>query len=450
MPLRVRLIALIGLVLLVSLAGGSTLVAWHAAGSVRTELRAALAGGANTIRNAPGDRRSLDASRLLVATFDGSRHVRAVLFDASDQPVAASVLLTPAHSAPGWFADLIGGQPGEVRFPVPQAGASAAAIVLRTDPTNEISEVWAESRDAVLVLAGFATLSALLICIVVGRALRPLENLVSAFDRIGEGNYHGTVPEHGPPELIHLANGFNVMTRRLAMAATQNRRLNERLLTLQAEERAELARDLHDEIGPLLFAVEMTAATIERLAQGEHETGIASHVHSIHDAIGRIQRHVRMLLGRLRPMQAIGLEPAIDRLAAFWRSRSPDIAFAVAVLVDEDRLAGDLKETIYRVVQEGVSNAIRHGKPARVEIAVAQDGGDCIRVEVTDDGIGMTTDGATGRDPSQLGLIGMRERVMAVAGSLSLRHGRNGRGLSVVASLPCVSLMQSHNLDETE
>ena len=61
------------------------------------------------------------------------------------------------------------------------------------------------------------------------------------------------------------------MTQRLATAAAQNRRLNERLLTLQAEERADLARDLHDEIGPLLFAVDMTAATIERLAGSDRE-----------------------------------------------------------------------------------------------------------------------------------------------------------------------------------
>lgn len=71
------------------------------------------------------------------------------------------------------------------------------------------------------------------------------------------------MPEHGPLELARLARGFNLMTGKLAATAAQNQRLNERLLTLQAEERADLARDLHDEVGPLLFAVNMTAATIE-------------------------------------------------------------------------------------------------------------------------------------------------------------------------------------------
>ena len=75
-----------------------------------------------------------------------------------------------------------------------------------------------------------------------------------------------------------------------------------------------------------------------------------------------------------------------------------------------------------------MSNAIRHGKPSRVEIAVAHGDADAVRVEVTDDGIGMATDEMTVRGPAQLGLVGMRERVMAMAGSLSIEHGREGRG----------------------
>src|SRR5271163_1113288 len=91
MPLRLRLIALIGVVLVVSLAGGSVLVGWHAARSVRTELRAALDVGAKTIRNgidrAAGTDDGASWLRQLVATFNGNRHVRATLIDRQDQPV---------------------------------------------------------------------------------------------------------------------------------------------------------------------------------------------------------------------------------------------------------------------------------------------------------------------------------------------------------------------------
>src|SRR5580704_721761 len=139
MPLRVRLIALIGSVLLVSLACGSMLVAWRAAHSVRTELRAALDVGTKTIHNgldelaASGDR--ANELRRLVATFNGNRHVRATLLDVQDQPVAVSRLLVPTDPVPGWFRSLIGGELGAVRVPVPPGDG---AVVLQTDPMNEI------------------------------------------------------------------------------------------------------------------------------------------------------------------------------------------------------------------------------------------------------------------------------------------------------------------------
>ncbi|MGC1412541.1 MAG: HAMP domain-containing protein [Acetobacteraceae bacterium] len=441
MPLRVRLIALVGLVLLLCLGGGSVLVGWHAASSVQTELRAALDVGANTIHNGFDDLAGSDDRakelRHLVATFNGNRHVRATLFDVGGRPAATSRLFAPTQQVPNWFLRLIADAPTTIRLPVPTAVDDGGAIVLQADPTNEIGEVWTQSRDAVLVLAGFAVLSALLMSAVLGRALRSLEVLSAAFDHIGKGDYHGSLPTHGPRELRRLANGFNVMAERLATVAAQNHRLNERLLTLQAEERADLARDLHDEIGPMLFAIDMTAAAIERLAGSERETEIPRHVQAIHDSVGRMQRHIRLILGRLRPLQTIGLNAAIDRLAAFWRSRRSDIAFSATVSIEDDRICNDLKETIYRVVQEATSNAIRHGRPTRLDITIIHDGAEAICVEVTDDGIGMSADGVTARGSTRLGLIGMRERVMAMAGSLVIRPGRNGKGLSLVVQLPC-------------
>jgi len=454
MPLRVRLIALIGLVLLVCLAGGSVLVIWHAANSVRTELRAALGVGSRTVRNGIDDLTRADdqvsAMRHLVAMFNGNRHVRAAWVDMRDQPLASSELFTPTQAVPGWFRDLIGSELGMIRLPVPPFADGGGAIVLRTDPTNELGEVWSQSRDTVLVLAGFAMLSAALTFTAVGQALRPLKSLANAFDQIGQGNYEGRVGERGPPELARLTRGFNTMTHRLAATAAQNRRLHERLLTLQAEERADLARDLHDEIGPLLFAVDMTAATIERTAGGKQSPGIAMHVRSIQDAVAQMRRHVRILLGRLRPIEAMELPTAIDRLVTFWRSRRPDITFMAIVSVDVDRTDQPLNETIYRVAQEGVNNAIRHGKPTQVRITITHDDADGIRVEVADDGIGMTIDGATGCGPGQLGLIGMRERVTALAGSLMIRPGVGGHGLTIVADLPCANSREPRNQDDPE
>ena len=109
MPLRVRLIAWVGSVLLVSLGCGSALVVWHAGKSVQTELRAALDVGTHGIQNGLADRPG--DLRRLVATFDGNRHVRALLLDDQDRLVAASSLTVPTRKAPGWFRRLIADVP---------------------------------------------------------------------------------------------------------------------------------------------------------------------------------------------------------------------------------------------------------------------------------------------------------------------------------------------------
>lgn len=438
MPLRARLIVLVGLVLLLSIAGGGTLVVWRAMHSVQTELQAALDVGARTVRNGYADVAETGGAatelRHLVATFDGNRHVRATLLTADGTGVAASELFPPTQHVPGWFVRMIAGAPLEVRLAVPADVGGGGAIVLQTDPINEIGEVWVQSRDAMLVLGGFAGASAVLISLAVGRALLPLKALSDAFEHIGKGEYHGRLPAKGPTEVMRVVNGFNRMTGQLASADAQNHRLNERLLTLQEEERADLARDLHDEVGPLLFAVDMTAAAIERLPGGR-DASIAAHAQSIHEAVAHMQRHVREILGRLRPIETIGLQSAIERLVAFWHGRRPDISFNVVVAEEEDRIGREVRETIYRVVQESVSNAIRHGAPSHVTIMVAYTDDSSVHVEVTDDGVGMVAGRISGS--TRLGLVGMRERVSAIAGALSITPGRDGKGIAVMVRLPC-------------
>ena len=429
MTLRARLIASIVCVLLTSLAAGGVLMGWHAARSVQTELAVALDGAVRTVRDEVAGAAEL---RHLVASFDGNRHVRATLLDDSGQPVATSALFRPARPAPDWFRRLIGPDLPDQRI---------GAIRLQADSRNEVSEVWGASADAMTMLGGFGLAVTLLIGAIVRHALRPLEQIADAFARVGGGDYRDRIAVRGSAEVRRLAAGFNLMSEQLSAMAAQNTRLNERLLTLQAEERADLARDLHDEVGPILFAINMTAASIERLA-GTRPSDIPGQARSIQDAVTRAQAHVRALLGRLRPIHAAGLQPAIDRLAAFWRRHRPDIAITVQVTGGMDRIGDDLKETVYRVVQEGLSNAVRHGDPARVDVIVALDGAHDLRVEVRDDGAGLRST-ASNSLHAQFGLVGIRERVMAMTGAVTMTPGLDGRGLALVVRLPLQDDMEA-------
>jgi two-component system sensor histidine kinase UhpB len=445
MSLRIRLVLWLGCILAVTLGLGCALAGWRAVASVRAEMQSALATGRQAVANSIEEiALSADGSRELrhlVATFDGNRHVRATFTGTRGETIAASVLQTPPRPVPAWFRRAIGPTLAPVVLPVPRGAITpgeaitpAGAITLTADPTNEAGEVWDQFNDAVRTLALFFALTVLLIYWTVGRTLAPLGRLSDGFGRIGAGDYAARLDPAGPPELARLAAGFNRMAEHLGDVQAQNRRLQEQLLTLQEEERTDLARDLHDEIGPFLFAAGIDAASIPALLEAGREQEAAERADAIRDSVGHMQTQIRSILGRLRPLSfgPIGLADAIGNLVAFWRARHPEIDFVLDVAEDDDTLAEGVRATVCRVVQESLCNAMRHGGPGQIEITVARNEAEIV-VRVADDGAGP---GESGVIPG-FGLVGMRERVRAQAGTLAISVRPGGRGVAVTARLPC-------------
>jgi two-component system sensor histidine kinase UhpB len=400
-------------------------------------MQAALAVGEQTIRHGledlPGSRDALADLNRLVQAFDGDRHLRATLLDAAGHALATSTLPRPVQPAPGWFVRLVAPNLPPERLPV-EVEAGSRVVVLEAEPLNEAGEVWTQLRDSLAVLALFCVLSAVLVSLVVSRALQPLKQVSMALAAVGSGKYAVRLPQPGTSELAGLTQGFNAMVTRLGQAEAQNRRLHEQLVTMQEEERADLARDLHDEVGPFLFTVALDAATIEQAtATGQH-AAIPERALAIREAVSHMQRHVRAMLGRLRPASPVevGLAPALGNLVAFWQARRSTVAFTLKVAADEAVLDEATKAVIYRVAQEGLSNAVRHGRPNRIEVAVTSGEDGSVVVCVSDDGIGMTDANEPG-----FGLAGMRERVTALGGSLHIASRPGGTGLAVTARLPC-------------
>src|SRR6516164_9610641 len=337
MSLRFRLIALICLALVVSLVlGGAT--AWvNASRSVRTEMRSALLVGRKTIesaierlQNAPEPSYAVGE---LVASFEGNRHLR-VRFIGEAQAVAAPVVESaPFGAVPSWFVRVIGVVPVADRVPITVGGRDYGTIALETDPHNEILEVWNEFTDSLVTPAVFSSLTILLIYLFIGRALRPLEAMAKALEQVGEGRYRTRFGGRLAPELARLRDSFNRMAARLAVADAENRRLNEQLLTLEERERSELARDLHDEVSPFLFAINIDAATASRMLKEGRTAEAGGHIQSIAEAVRHMQRQVRQMLGRLRPigLAEFGLREAIENIVAFWRRRRPDLRYQVEI-----------------------------------------------------------------------------------------------------------------------
>ena len=435
MPLRIRLILLVSLALALSLVVGGGWAWLNGSNSVRTEMDSALhvarqsiVSGIETAAASPDWRRDLDR---LVASFDGNRHVRVAL--SGDNIVARPSVESAAIGAvPSWFESAIGVPPETVRIPVMIGGRKPATITIETVPYNEVLEVWNQATESAAVFALFSLTTIVLIYFFVGRALRPLDRLAIGLAAIGRGEYGSRIEGVLPPELSRLRDSFNRMSGDLAAMAEENRRLTGELLTLQEQERGDIARDLHDEVGPFLFGINIDAANIARAMANGGGAAVADHLRSITDAVGHMQRQVRDMLGRLRPigLEEFGLAAAIENLVEFWRRRQPGIAYDIDIADDIDGFGQTTDLVIYRIVQEGLSNALRHGHPGRVGIDIARDETGAIVVRVIDDGGGIDESAAPG-----YGLLGMSERVKTAGGHLII-DSEAGHGLTVTAVLP--------------
>jgi two-component system, NarL family, sensor histidine kinase UhpB len=435
MSLRFRLITLVCLALVVSLALGG-ITGWvNASRSVRTEMRSALLVGRQTIdiaierlQQAPDPSRHLDE---LVASFEGNRHLRVRLIGEAPAVTAPVVEKPPFGALPDWFVHLIRVAPVVDRVPITVGGHALGTLLLETDPHNEILEVWNEFTDSLVTPAVFCSLTILSIYLFVGRALRPLEALALALEQVGDGRYRTRIGGRLAPELARLRDSFNRMAARLAAADADNRRLNQQLLTIQEQERSELARDLHDEVSPFLFAINIDAASASRMLNEGRTAEARGHVQSIIDAVRPMQRQVRSMLGRLHPigLEEFGLREAIENMIAFWRRRRPEIRYKLAVSAGCERLSQLTSRTICRIVQESLSNAVRHADPTLVTVSIDRRSEE-VWVQITDDGRGM-------REPSRLGygLVGISERVRAMGGRLTF-SSEHGKGFAVAALLP--------------
>jgi two-component system, NarL family, sensor histidine kinase UhpB len=221
----------------------------------------------------------------------------------------------------------------------------------------------------------------------------------------------------------------------LARALADNRELGQRHLLIQEAERKHLARELHDELGQYLNAIKLDAVSIRDHAGGDPAFATKSAA-AIVASVDHVHAAVSDMIRRLRPvgLDELGLTAAIESCVDSWRQRVPGTRFSLTFDGKLDGLGESLDLTVYRLIQEALTNCQRHAGAARVEVSLQRHtapGADKLVLRVADDGRGMQP----GAQKAGFGVSGMQERVEMMGGRFSL-VSEPGHGLELEAHLP--------------
>jgi signal transduction histidine kinase len=270
-------------------------------------------------------------------------------------------------------------------------------------------------------------------------ALRPTRAIRAGLERLAAGDLSARLPPFDLAELSVVGDVFNHLAGSLQTTLSERNALTRRLIVVQDEERQHLARELHDEFGQCLAAISALAASAGQTAQQECPA-LMPECQSIARTAAHMMDALRGALLRLRPpdVDELGLSASLEGLVAGWNTRSGGrTRFSIELSGEFGALPRDFAASLYRVAQEAITNAAKHAQASRVTLhlrlqeATAADHRAQIEIAVDDDG-----QAAGDRTlKSGMGLLGMRERITALGGRLSLDTSRPS-GLVLCAQIP--------------
>jgi len=349
---------------------------------------------------------------------------------------------------PAWFSALgnwLLAARTEIARPVAYHGKSYGTLVVTTETAAVLAAIWKD----VSALLGLTALVVGAICllqyIAISRALRPTKDILAGLDRLARGDLSSRLPSFRLVELQRISEVFNTLAAGLDRTMRERTALAARLVDGQEQERRHLARELHDELAQSLSAMSAVAASIKATAEIECPA-LLPEASQLSQSSMAMMRFLRTTLRTLRPPEIddFGLAAGLSALARNqerWAGR--ELKISLAVDGDLQALPPTAASHVYRIVQERLTNIAKHAKASRARVSLgfraapegqAGCGRQWLALTIEDDGCGAV-DGIEAREGEGFGLIGMRERVMALGGRLEIID-LGERGFKLQAMIP--------------
>ena len=353
------------------------------------------------------------------------------------------------RNAPQWYAALIT-PPESVRV----IELSNARITMRTNPTRAILDGWDNLADILFAQSVLFIIADLVIFWLVGYWLAPLEKIERGLREIEQGDHHVRLPALPGKEAGQMGRAFNRMAQaveeniqvRQATAEAQARLATQREFTqlLYArieQERAALARELHDELGQSLTGIRSISKSLLQHADVAGSP-LQRSAQMLFDTAGMMSDAMHRMIPRLRPIQleGMGLVDAVRDLLTATQLKNPELKTELEVQGEIPALNEECELHAYRIIQEAITNVVRHAKASRTHVCIAMKNNSLV-LSIADDGQGAQSLQREGH----YGVRGMQERAASIHGNIVFQPAAMG-GCEVLVTLPLSSpVHESHH-----
>ncbi|HSI58483.1 MAG TPA: HAMP domain-containing protein [Ideonella sp.] len=356
----------------------------------------------------------------LVHGLDKIRHVWVAL----RTPDGALVVGTPsrARQLPGWLSARLSSPQPPARKDVMEGGRVVAYFEVGPATGDELAELWEDFIRSTLLVVGLSLVAMVLIVWFTFRALKPLDRIRDALRAVAAGRQNARLPVFRNPEMDEIAMSFNRMADAQAASNAERQTLLRKLIDSDENTRRSVAHDLHDELSPYLVALQPLVRTLQiKCAKRPELEDIAATVDTLIDHQTHILAKLRAILMGLHPpeLDTLGLRGALERMAAQPLHTEAGQRIEVNFHAGGDWLGfgPTVDVSVYRLVQECLTNVRRHSAGTRVDIvfdpAARLQGRAAIGIEVVND----CRAGAAPAGGGGLGVPGMRDRCVALGGS---------------------------------
>lgn len=323
-------------------------------------------------------------------------------------------------------------------------GQVRGSVIVEPSAEVEIASAWHNVRGLMGLSASTTLALCLLVYFTVSRALRPAQVIVAGLEKMGKGDLSFRLPAFELDEWQRTGKAINQLVASQEQLLSERKKLALKLMTIQEGERRYLARELHDEFGQCLAAINAVAASISQTAENDCPT-LVPEAKNISRITHHMMKLLRGLLLRLRPgdIDELGLTASLKSLVAGWNASSGGkIHYNLAIHGDLDQLPEPIPVTVFRIVQECLTNIAKHSAATHANVtltigpSLATGSANNIVLMIEDDGIASNL---PFEDSSGIGLLGICERVNALGGRLTLETGKPS-GLVVHVRLPVQSI----------